>query len=1177
MGAEFTPADLISACGGFGAALRATMTVSRALWSLCSAEPSDPPSKNVYRVIPRAAMARAVDAHSRLSRSPGAVDAVLGRALDAHLCWIDRQDPERVVFRRSVSNPLELVRVLLRDTRPDHELRFFVMQDIRRHYGVEQSSRVAHVLHTFANAVNRSFPAQASDGTPRSSLTLNLQNGLLPVLSRSSGRTSDGSAATQELFLECCRAVNYLQLADKLGHVELRTSLIDAEYILSWLFGLPTSIKGLDDLFGGGGLMLVEASQAPEDQRIGGRAVLAMGPAGTGKSLLTLQMAVEIARKGGVAWVMPLEQTAEDCLYTLESMGALDANAPMRVATTVQAALSVLEQPVDEQGALILLRTVKDNFSDFLAIFEENVRLMQRYPLRFIAVDPVSAMTQMDREVTKRRARLLRMFENVKQMGTNIWLVAEENTYSREPLYEHNIADTVIHLDVEKQYGYSQRYIEITKSRLQRELRGRHAFALGPGNGITVYPSSAAVKSRIRTRANRLPEAPTAFGLPSLDQVLGQRGLYSGDIVAIQGPGGCSKTPLGMSFLLSADMTDGDRPNRAETASRALLVSARLHEGALRHLLNNVYALRRNQTAPRSGKRPADIVTVVIGGGYVKPGFIFQQIENEFVKARLNNYSIGRVMIDNVTHWELAPYVREDEAFGETLLELLRAHRVTALLTCGESEGRDSALNRSVIDGVDCLIQCDRVEFRGSNRVMIRVLKSRDMAHQRELFELSADPGSLEVNAAPPLLRIGRNGTISPVRIRLFLHQDSPAQEVYNASIRSSLDGILSREIDIEPTPLQLGKALELGRASAVDELQVVQLDEFQLPMEDRGRTGTEAPLQMFPSDRQDPRSWSDTLSRLRSRIARSGHVIAAPYYVNVGLLAARREVDSAARCSWSALAAECERWERDHSDDLFFDFSSLSLESFNCLFFEILLSIGGKPAPPESDQGGSFCALREWITSDMAQEAMVLMHRLCRRAHMTRRAVFTDEPGGPGPRRHIRAQVSRHWYSTLNQMLAEMPAEERASIEVMPLPGGVSVAGEWYLGVPSYSAAPQVGLRIIELLTSPEAELDRVKLGIGLPTRVSFYAFRESSQVSVSPYFSMHGAALSDVVANAFPRSSFGCYPSVTATLSSHLQDLLEIPSSDERGLMNEIAKRREFLKRRLNFVGDQDRKSVV
>lgn len=125
-------------------------------------------------------------------------------------------------------------------------------------------------------------------------------------------------------------------------------------------------------------------------------------------------------------------------------------------------------------------------------------------------------------------------------------------------------------------------------------------------------------------------------------------------------------------------------------------------------------------------------------------------------------------------------------------------------------------------------------------------------------------------------------------------------------------------------------------------------------------------------------------------------------------------------------------------------------------------------------------------------------------------------------------------------------------------------------LGVPSYSAAPQVGLRI-ELLTSPEAELDRVKLGIGLPTRVGFYAFRESSQVSVSPYFSMHGSALSEVVSNAFPRSSFGCYPSVTATLSSHLQDLLEIPFSDERALMSEIAKRREFLKRRLNFVGDQ------
>ena len=161
------------------------------------------------------------------------------------------------------------------------------------------------------------------------------------------------------------------------------------------MFGLPTAIPGLDDLFGGGGLMLMEAAPGRAGtQRIGGRAVLTVGPFGTGKSLLSLQVAVEVARKGGVAWVMPLEQTTEECLYALQSTGGLPDGSPLRVATTVPEALHLLENPDGERGALILLRSIKESFRDFVDAFDEHVRLMQKYPLRLIVVDPVSALSQ---------------------------------------------------------------------------------------------------------------------------------------------------------------------------------------------------------------------------------------------------------------------------------------------------------------------------------------------------------------------------------------------------------------------------------------------------------------------------------------------------------------------------------------------------------------------------------------------------------------------------------------------------------------------------------------------------------------------------------------------------------------------------------------------------------------
>jgi hypothetical protein len=116
-------------------------------------------------------------------------------------------------------------------------------------------------------------------------------------------------------------------------------------------------------------------------------------------------------------------------------------------------------------------------------------------------------------------------------------------------------------------------------------------------------------------------------------------------------------------------------------------------------------------------------------------------------------------------------------------------------------------------------------------------------------------------------------------------------------------------------------------------------------------------------------------------------------------------------------------------------------------------------------------------------------MYKLCRRAYTARHEAGSQDIYQPAPFQvNPRAEVWRHWYSTLNQMLSDMSAAVRADIVVAPLPGNASVAGEWFLGVPSYSAAPDVGLRLIQLYTSQEGEIDRLKYGVGLPVHTSFY-----------------------------------------------------------------------------------------
>ncbi len=1164
--------SLIAASGGLSEAVRSVVSFSRAFWTLCSDEQvlQKGVKKDLYRRdIPQDRLNAAFTSALRNQRLEPTYQLVLDRIQDLNIGWL--QDDDTLTLRRSVANPLDLVRSVLRSARPDHELKYVVMQNMRQHYRFAQSSIAAHQLHALAGAVNKRLESIVTNkGNPGQTIVLDLHKELIPALRQAITGDATTSSPVIELFLETCRVVNYIRLSSRIGCVEVPASSFDAEFLLSRLFGLPTQIKGLDDLFGGGGIMLTDAAIGNSARDgIGGRAVVTLGPFGSAKSLLSLQMAVEVARKGGIAWVMPLEQSAEECLYTLESMGCIQDDAPFCRATTVPEAIELLEHPVHDKGALILLRTVKEKFEDFLVTFDENVRLMKKYPLRLIIVDPISAMSQGGSgPITEKRGRMLRMFESVKREGTNIWLVAEEGLPSEEMPYEQNIADTVIRLSAEIRHGYSQRYIEITKSRLQREQRGRHAFTVGPGKGITIYPSSASVRSRLRKRSERMVISPVEFGLPSLDQILCEGSLYAGDIVVLQGPGGCSKTQVGLSFLLSADW-GGGKENEAK--QRPLLVSARDSGATIHHSLERLSAMKRRERGRPVIRNSNDVKIIAIEGGHVKPGYILQRLEDEFIQSRLNHRPIGRVMIDNIAHWEFGcPYIREDETFGDTLIDMLRRHGVTAVLTCGNPRSdSEPSLQRSIIDSADCLIQFERIQFRGASQIMLRVLKTRDMVHRRESFELIATPEVLEVNTASSLVRVGSDGKLASIKVRLFLHAESESQTAYNKSILLTVKSTLSQEVEIESeNPIRVSRALSLGESSSVDELQILQIDEFQLPVADRSMIGD---LSVFPATAWGPHEWDDIIPRLRD-VVRIGHdYFAVPYYQNIGLLAYRSGLPQTCTESWEELSRECIRWEAENSasGDLFFDFPMVSSENYNVMFLEILISLAGPPADAAGGNG-SDCTFRDWITSEESLQANLIMYRLCRRAYTAKHESNSQDLYQPAPFQvNPRAQVWRHWYSTLNQMLSDMSASGRADISISPLPGDASVAGEWFLSVPRYSAAPNVGLRLIQLYTSQEADIDRLKYGVGLPVRTSFYASQGNDTTSVSPFFSMDTSRLYQIIDKAFRRSSYGCYRQHASILSTHLQSLLFLPLTDQRELEKTIRARGEGLKRRLAFAG--------
>jgi KaiC/GvpD/RAD55 family RecA-like ATPase len=1233
---------LVNRCGGYQQAIDAVMTLARVLRgaAFLLRETLAPPAPRPIFVygddVPNSSHERRAfyweikfdELERTLTNALPSHDPELSKTLLEHLQYVglvragDGTPTGRL--KRSAVQPVTLARELLKDVRPDHELRYYVMSNIRRHWAWPHSSEAAHEIHVLTDLLNNAIKLRANyarsgyvnrwdsngsslnrlwagvDGVPG----MNEVEGMadryrqkivsyhvgqsqawhysdivkILQLAQLDDRERDWNKAI-EVFLECCLAVNYLQPHDRReGWVVLRTSTADSAFLLSNLYGMKTGIAGFDELFGGGGLILADDILKDQPSPMGGRAILTVGRYGTGKSLLALQFAVEVARKGGLAYIMTVEQSPEECRYALGSVCALPPDDLVEIASTSQRIRRVLERPNPDRGALILTNPLRASFEDFLATFKTDLRDMNKYPIRLVVVDAVSAIPRYSKMLSELRNETLVLLQEAKSLATNIWLIAEEGT-ERLAYYE-NISDTVIRLSCEDVLPYSQRYFEITKSRFQREQRGRHPFSIQPGSGFSIFPSAAAVSARIQPRSVRPPDTPIVFGIPALDEILGDGALFAGDVIVLQGPTGTFKTPLGLLFLLGMDKPRGGYAKERTTESM-LVSTAEDYRSTLHYILPG-----DQPDGPKKAKRISDIRPCPISGGYVKPGFILHKIEEEFLAARLAGGAIDRVMVDNVSHWGLScPFVQEEKTFGDTIVELVRRHLATSLFTCNDlSDPNSSALQQAIVDAADCLIQFSRIEFRGSYHVMFRVLKTRGMKHRRESFELAVGEHTIDVKANSPLVRVSVDGRAEPMKIRLFLHNQTVIQQEENKRIVNTIKSIVSPHVSIETEVHDSGslvKAWNLGTASALDELQVLQIDEFQLPDSlSYHNSAHRLPVHVFARNLWSA-EWNDLLPRLKSRVqVHKGSFVGIPMYENVGLLAFRSDYrDSQGRslegssCSWAALAEQCVEFESRSHDSLFFEFATGAKENYNCLFLEILLSFSAPRPPVRSIKP----RLQDWLSEQAMSSVVVEVAKIFRM--LTRRTHFLNKHRDSQPaavHADRRAIVWRLWYSELTQMLANIEAAEKQSIRVSGLPKNVavpgnsktvSIAGEWYLTVPAYSAAQNVGLEIIKMLTTHDAELMRMRVGLGLPTRSSFYR-PESEGQRLNDTVALDVRELETIVNHAFARSFFDSYSKLSNVFTLHLKRIIELPDQEEAALNEAIKDVFADFRKQANFV---------
>lgn len=640
------------------------------------------------------------------------------------------------------------------------DLLYIAAANVRERNGLSSGAEHIRLFQDFAAVIRDCFRTRPGESLP-AKLVLDALDSEVSAADQAGERELRGAAFC---LIEAAMIFGSLRTAGDPRRLELCGSGLDSDFLFHSLFGLHTSIAGFDELFEGGLLLAENFAADKHKAEPGGRVIVVRGRFGTGKSTLALLIGAEVARKGGFVWYYSIEESVRQRCRALESMMANEGRELFLIRDLPSEVSELLEERKKTrkanphwrtgQGAFAFYTASAVTYDSLLKPLDVACCILVDYeePLTLMVVDPLNAVLRStdDEPVKTSRARLrantVEILTAARKSGVNVLLVCEEETEAEKDIqFMENIADTVIHLTVESHKDCRQRFLEISKSRYQKETGGKHAFNIEQGPSVRVFPSSASFAVRYGRRdASFLRPTDDSFGLKGLDQVFGAEAVFRrGDAFAVVGPSESLRRILAFKFLLSG-LGANEVSGMSSETDLVLLLTTRDDECSIRDALDQ---LQRSNTSELPASLDERVRVCVLPRGYVQPGYVFQRLQAEFEEAARNGQTIRRVVVDDVAYLELTcPFIRGDEAFGTALLGLLAQHEATALFVCDDpADGRIGHLQTSFVDGAQTVIQLRAYEDRGVTRNGLRVTRTRTMQQGHGVYELVFGEDGLRV------------------------------------------------------------------------------------------------------------------------------------------------------------------------------------------------------------------------------------------------------------------------------------------------------------------------------------------------------------------------------------------------------------------------------------------------
>jgi circadian clock protein KaiC len=467
---------------------------------------------------------------------------------------------------------------------------------------------------------------------------------------------------------------------------------------------LETGIQGLDILTRGG---------IPK-----GRTTLITGKSGTCKSILSLQIASNLARRGIKTMLIAVEEAPEDLVTSGDALGfgtgelvesgmirMLDLTRPLEGPTFVSGDYDVSGLLHRIEGA------VKNAGSEALILDSATALFSPRPPDEFL------------------RNLFYRLIYALRKMNLTAIVTAEAPAdYGQLTKLgvEDFVCDLVVIMRNIVDGERRRRSIEVHKYRRSPHYKGEYPCTI-TAKGLIVFPLD------VQERVNPMATERFSSGVKGLDE-MNNGGWLRDSIVLVRGPSGSGKTTLSGMYARAGALRGERVIYYGFEETKQILLRNFDQIGLPFDKLEREGSLRVTCRYPEATS-PEDLLVEV--------------------RLGLDEYKPSLVVLDSVSSIEHSTSKQGFRQFMVGLASLLREHGRSALLTQTIGTFSDHDQTAPYLSTIPDAILLMDYSFEGRElQRSMRVLKMRGSSHATERRQIMIEPGGIRVEPWPRAIRM---------------------------------------------------------------------------------------------------------------------------------------------------------------------------------------------------------------------------------------------------------------------------------------------------------------------------------------------------------------------------------------------------------------------------------------